>query len=623
MPVVAGIHSDQAKGVRENDSLRSPVALNDAPTSAGWIARLLDMLSGPALRRCKAENARLIEENARRKQETDNLRRNVKSMSDFIDTSSDVVWEVDAELNLLAGYDADLLPGGAIGRKLAEAIALNPDEEPFWAEHLEDLREQRPFRGFEFSIGQPDGGKIWLEANGNPTFVKGKFQGYRGTYRDISRRKTDEARISFLANHDALTKLSNRVYFREQVELAVELAGRGVGFAVHCLDLDGFKSVNDTLGHPVGDQVLIEVAERLSVCVRETDVVARLGGDEFAVLQMGLTGPEDAVDLARRVLSSISCPFAIDDHHVVIGTSIGTSIAPDDGTHPDGLLKNADIALYRAKKEGRGNHRLFEPEMDAQLQDRRILELDLRVALANNQFELFYQPIVNVDSKRIMAFEALLRWHHPRRGMVSPATLIPLAEETGLIVPIGEWILQQACRDAATWPDHIAVAVNLSPVQFKSRALERAVMQALASAGLSGARLELEITEGVLLQNGEATLAILRRLRALGVQISMDDFGTGYSSLSYLRSFPFDKIKIDQSFVQDLGKKPHAAAIVRAIVGLGEALQMTVIAEGVETLEQFAMLQAENCAEAQGYLFARPLSASDIRPMIDQVRAVA
>jgi diguanylate cyclase (GGDEF)-like protein/PAS domain S-box-containing protein len=575
-----------------------------------------DAISGRTVRR-------LTEDIDRRARENDSLRRYVKRLSDFIDTSSDVVWEADADLTILSSHGAKQFPGGAIGRKLAESIGVDPDEDPLWAAHLEDLRERRQFRGFEFPIRQADGSEIWLEANGNPTFAKGKFQGYRGTYRDISQRKSDEERIGFLASHDPLTNLSNRTRFRERVEQALALSGKGDIFAVCYLDLDGFKNVNDTLGHPIGDMLLVAVAERLSACVRKTDAVARLGGDEFAILQIGLTRPAQAVELAQRALSAISEPYIVDGHRVVIRTSIGITIAPTDGTHHDSLLKNADIALYRAKIDGRGRYRLFEAEMDERLQERRMLEIELRIALATSQFEVFYQPIVKATSKEIVAYEALLRWNHPSRGLVSPMAIIPLAEETGLIVPLGEWVLQQACLQAATWPDPIGVAVNLSPVQFNGEILVKTVAQALTNSGLNGSRLTLEITERALLRNGESTFATLRQLRALGVRISLDDFGAGYSSLGHLRSFPFDKIKIDQSFVQDLGKTPHAAAIVRAIVGLGAALEMTVIAEGVETNEQFSIIQEEGCPQAQGYLFATPKSARDIRSQFGNFKAVA
>jgi diguanylate cyclase (GGDEF)-like protein len=396
---------------------------------------------------------------------------------------------------------------------------------------------------------------------------------------------------------------------------------RGENLAVLCLDLDHFKSVNDTLGHPVGDSLLKAVAERLRQKVRDTDIVARLGGDEFAIVQIAAEQPRGAIVLADRLIEALSKPFDLTGHQLVIGTSIGIALAPSDGLDTDQLIKNADMALYRAKADGRGVFRFFEPEMDAKMQARRTLEIDLRKALVEGEFELFYQPLVNLQSNEISGFEALLRWNHPTRGLVPPSEFIPIAEEMGLIVPLGEQVLRQACTEAAGWPGDIRVAVNLSPVQFKSKTLALAVTTALASSGLPPQRLELEITESVLLQDNEATLTTLHQLRALGVRISMDDFGTGYSSLSYLRSFPFDKIKIDQSFVQDMsGGEDDSVAIIRAVAGLGRNLGMATTAEGVETQEQLGYLRQEGCSEVHGYLFSRPMPARDVPSLLEKVR---
>jgi diguanylate cyclase (GGDEF)-like protein len=382
---------------------------------------------------------------------------------------------------------------------------------------------------------------------------------------------------------------------------------------VLCLDLDRFKEVNDTLGHPVGDELLRAVAGRLRRCVRETDTIARLGGDEFAIVQISRTQPTDATALASRIIEAIDAPFDIDGHRVAVGTSVGIAIAPTDGTDPDQLLKNADLALYRAKSDGRGTYRFFEQEMDQRMQARRKLELDLRRALVDGEFELHYQPFVNLDRNEVIGFEALLRWRHPERGMVSPAEFIPLAEETGLIVPIGEWALRRACREAIGWPDGIAIAVNLSAAQFRNRQLVQTVVNALAAAGLPATRLELEITESVLLQDAEAAREILLQLRSLGVRIALDDFGTGYSSLSYLRTFPFDKIKIDRCFIADLSTSAEAPlAILRAVTQLGATLGMTTTAEGVETEEQLALVRAVGCTEMQGHLFSPPRPAHEV-----------
>ena len=353
--------------------------------------------------------------------------------------------------------------------------------------------------------------------------------------------------------------------------------------------------------------------------MRDTDTASRLGGDEFAIILTTSVEPIGVTSLASRIIESLSAPYNIAGHKVIIGTSVGIALAPEDGTTPDDLLKNADLALYRAKSDGRGVYRFFEPGMDAKVQARRAMELDLRKALENEEFELFYQPLVNLADREIVAFEALLRWRHPERGLISPLEFIPLAEEIGLIVPIGAWVLKQACARAVTWPDHIKVSVNLSPVQFKSNTLVLNVMSALNASELDPKRLELEITETVMLHDTEGTLATLMRLRELGVSISMDDFGTGYSSLSYLRKFPFDKIKIDQSFVRSLSGEDESAAIVRAVTGLGRSLGMTTTAEGVETTDQLEMLRKEGCAEVQGFLFSAPVPGDEIAALLERL----
>jgi diguanylate cyclase (GGDEF)-like protein/PAS domain S-box-containing protein len=442
---------------------------------------------------------------------------------------------------------------------------------------------------------------------------------------DVTERKQAEARIAHMAHHDALTGLPNRVLFHQRLDEAlIRVRRQGSNparLAVHCLDLDHFKSVNDTLGHPVGDRLLQAVAERLGQAVGDDGMVARLGGDEFAVIQTAIDGPNDAGGLASRLIKAVSAVYDIQGHEVVVGASIGIALAPGDGDAAEALLRNADMALYRAKAEGRGTSHFFEPEMDRKIQARRVLELDLRKAFANGEFELFYQPLINLATNDVSAFEALLRWRHPERGMVSPAEFIPLAEEIGLIVPLGEWVLRQACSQAATWPGDLKVAVNLSPAQFRSRGVVQAVMSALAHSRLPPQRLELEITESVLLGETDANLATLHRLRELGARISMDDFGTGYSSLSYLRSFPFDKIKIDRSFVRELVERPDCVAIIRAVAGLGASLGIATTAEGVETQEQLDRLRIEGCTEVQGFLFSPPRPASEIACLMPVAKA--
>lgn len=444
--------------------------------------------------------------------------------------------------------------------------------------------------------------------------------GWLTTCEDVTEQHQAESKITFMARHDALTQLPNRVLLAERIEHAIAQVGRGAGFCILCLDLDNFKQVNDTLGHAVGDELLCAVAERLGACVREVDTVARLGGDEFAIIQADTQRPEDAERLARRIVECVAEPYEFDGQRVVIGCSIGISLSPGDGTSGEKLLKNADVALYRAKSEGRGIWRFFETEMDESLQKRRALELDLREALNRNEFQLFYQPLYDVDLDKICGFEALLRWRHPVHGLVSPEQFISVAEEIGIIIPLGEWVLQQACQEAVLWPDDLKVAVNVSSVQFRSPRLLEAFSSALARSKLPPERLELEITESVLLTNNGETTETLHKLRALGLRIALDDFGTGYSSLSYLRSFPFDKLKIDQSFVRDLTDAEGSKVIVRAIVSLGKSLGMRITAEGVQTIAQLNYVAAEGCNEVQGYFFSRPIPASEIPSIIRACR---
>ncbi|HEY7646383.1 MAG TPA: PAS-domain containing protein [Hyphomicrobiales bacterium] len=442
--------------------------------------------------------------------------------------------------------------------------------------------------------------------------------GWVTTHEDITARRKAESQIAHMAHHDALTNLPNRVLLRERLEEALLHVRRSGQLAVLYLDLDHFKSINDTLGHGVGDELLKAAALRLRNCVRETDTVARLGGDEFAIIQTGVEHLSEVAALAIRIREAITQPYELDGHQVPADVSIGIAIAPDDGLEPGQLLKNADLALYQSKADGRGTFRFFEPEMDECVKARRMLELDLRKAIANDQFELYFQPLVNLERHEISGCETLLRWHHPERGMVPPSEFIPVAEETGLINQIGEWVLRKACLEAAGWPDDITVAVNLSPVQFKNPNLAQLIAQVMDEAGLPARRLEVEITEAVLLQSNEPTLATLHQLRNLGVHIAMDDFGTGYSSLSYLRSFPFDKIKIDRSFIDDIANMPDSGAIVQAVCELATRLNMVSTAEGVETQQQLDKIQTLGCTEMQGYLYSRPVPAKDIVRLFPQ-----
>jgi diguanylate cyclase (GGDEF)-like protein len=439
--------------------------------------------------------------------------------------------------------------------------------------------------------------------------------------KEIAERERSQAEIHYLAHHDSLTGLANRVLLRQHLEHALAQP-TCTEVAVLFVDLDGFKSINDTLGHSTGDGLLKCVAHRLIESVRDSDRVARLGGDEFAIIQFDADQPKGAAMLANRLIELIGRPYQVDGNQLNIGASVGIAVA-SEGDKPEDLLKRADLAMYCAKAEGRGTYRFFEAQMDETAQARRDMESLLRTADIENAFEVYYQPLIDVTEKRITCLEALLRWRHPDKGFISPAQFIPLAEEIGLIVTLGEWVLRQACMEATKWPDDVKVAVNLSPVQFKYSGLPRAVEEALTESGLPARRLELEITESVLLERTETSLAILHELRELGVAISMDDFGTGYSSLSYLRSFRFDKVKIDRAFVGDITNGFDSLKIVRAINDLGRSFGMTTVAEGVETLEQLRCLEDEGCAQVQGYLISPPRPASEIPSMIRKFEADA
>ncbi len=509
------------------------------------------------------------------------------------------------------GLSRDDIKPGTTYRHILELSVANQNHvgctvEDLLAEHANARRYTNGTRVYEFADGRSVACVYNSTANG----------GWVTTYEDVTERRQAESKIMHMARHDALTGLPNRVLFREEMQEALL---RGEELAVLFIDLDRFKTVNDTLGHPVGDALLCEVTKRLHKSISEFDTVARLGGDEFGIIQLGAR-PTLATELAARIIDTISEPFEVLGNQVVIGASIGIAVAPTDGNESDLLLRNADMALYRAKSEGRGKYHFFQAEMDAQMQARRTLELDLRKALAANELQLYYQPLVDLATDRVAGFEALVRWNHPEHGLISPDRFIPIAEEIGLIIPIGDWVLKQACREAATWPSDMTVAVNLSAVQFRNTTLPLSVVSALGESGLAASRLELEITETVLLQDDKSVMDSLHQMRELGVKISMDDFGTGYSSLSYLRSFPFDKIKIDRSFVRELGGgKTDCVAIIRAVTRLGRSLGMTVTAEGVETEEQLEILRAEECTQVQGFLFSPPRPAKDIPALLQKL----
>ena len=462
---------------------------------------------------------------------------------------------------------------------------------------------------FQTIMETADGGSIQVSYRPLPR------GGWVTTLEDITERRRVEDRITHLAHYDALTDLPNRALFHEQLKRELARIAPGEQLAVLYIDIDEFKSVNDTLGHLIGDELLKSVAVSLGRCVRDTDFVARLGGDEFAIVQTGIRTADDVTGLVTRVLDTIREPYECLGHQVTTDASIGIALAPQHGTDLDQILKNADLAMYAAKSAGRRTYRFFEPEMDARVRARRMLEMDLRQAISDGAFEVHYQPCVNLRDNKITGCEALLRWRHSERGMISPAEFIPIAEETGLINQLGEWVLTTACAEATTWPDHIKLAVNVSPVQFKSGTLALKIVAALAASGLPASRLELEITEAVLIRDDEAALAILHQLRAIGVGIALDDFGTGYSSLSYLQRFPFDKIKIDRCFVNDIAEPDGSSCIVQAVVNIAAARQMTTTAEGVETQQQRELLRALGCAEMQGYLFSPAKPAAEIRQL--------
>ncbi len=464
-----------------------------------------------------------------------------------------------------------------------------------------------------------------------PVEVLSRTIAYRGepaqvlAVRDIRERRAAETRIRHLAHHDGLTGLANRTLFGEQFALALRLSQRsGNQVAVLCLDLDRFKAVNDTLGHAAGDRLLQQVAERLREVTRTSDTVARVGGDEFIVLQTELDQPQSASVLAIRLMEALCMPFTLDGMPASIGASIGIALYPQDGAGSEELLRNADVALYRAKAQGRGVHCFYEPAMDLAQRERRELERDLRQAIPAGELAMHYQPLVACDDSGVVSgFEALLRWTHPQRGSIPPAMFIPLAEETGLIVPLGLWVLEMACKQATAWPMACRVAVNVSPAQFRAGNLPDQVADILRRTGLAPHRLELEVTEGLLIKDADQALASLQALKALGVGIALDDFGTGYSSLGYLHRFPFNRLKIDRSFVQLLGQDEGTHAIIEAILAMARSLHLQVTAEGVETMQQLAALQAQGCGTVQGYLLGRPMPADQVLSYLQQGQSVA
>ncbi len=546
-------------------------------------------------------------------------------LRDFEESTSDWLWETDASMQLRRisarlAQVAGRAPDQIIGRfpeSLLGDIARMEVRGASPVHRLKALIEQRAaFRDVVIPV-TIDGEERFWSLTGKPVLDKsGAFAGYHGVGSDITAQRRSQEQIAFLARHDSLTKLPNRVLFNEALHQSCDRC-EAQGLALLCLDLDDFKLVNDTMGHATGDGVLVAVGERIRGCLRDGDVAARLGGDEFAVILVQ-TDPERTVMIAERIIDRVSRPYQFDGRLIQIGISIGISLAPQDGTTPSGLMKNADLALYRAKAEGRGIWRLYDPAMDERLQDRRTLQSDLRQAVLLGEFCIDYQPVVDLKAQRIVGAEALLRWMHPVRGLLSPAQFIPMAEDAGLIGAIGKFVLNEACRTAAGWPPHVSIAVNMSPLQFRDPGLVDVIDQALAASGVAPSRLELEITETTMLETSSETLDALWKLHGRGVRIALDDFGTGYSSLSYLRRFPFDKIKIDRTFIRDLGYEKDDSSIIMAIIGLADSMGMTVTAEGVETIEQSELLTGYGCAQGQGFLYYEPISAAAIDNVIAQ-----
>ena len=542
-------------------------------------------------------------------------------LADFADASSDWMWEMDPDLRFrLVGGNP---PPAArrFAERMKDGLSRETGDDAMsdeaWGRHWADIGRKKPFRGLRFRVVVEGGESRYLQLGGKPVSdAEGRFAGYRGTGADVTSEVAAEARARHLALHDPLSGLPNRILLRDRLQQAIAIATRrGELAALLCLDLDRFKEVNETLGHAAGDQLITAVAARLQGAVRESDTVARIGGDEFAIVQIGVPDSDQLAAICQRLLQQVASPVELGGHQFLVSASIGVALIPLHGTRAEELLRNADIALYRAKEEGRSTFCLYQPEMGEALQGRKALEAELRHALAAGELELHYQPQIEAGTRRLVGVEALLRWHHPERGEILPGEFLPHAEASGLILPLGEWVLRTACRQALAWPG-MRMSVNLSAAQFRRRDLADVVRRVLEETGLEPRRLELEITENALLHDPQGAFEVLAGLREQGVRVAIDDFGTGYSSFSYLQRFTFDKIKIDRSFVARLGQADDSQAIVRAIIGLGRNLGLSTCAEGVETLDQQAVLAEEGCVELQGYLFSRPLGVAEIDDLI-------
>jgi diguanylate cyclase (GGDEF)-like protein/PAS domain S-box-containing protein len=604
------------------DFLQSPVDYNEFLTRARNLLKMRKqqlIIMGRAfdLERELADSERSREQAVRDSRER---------LAQVIDTVPAMISAADSNghcvfVNAYKASFYGLDPGAIVGKNTAEAFGAEQDERSHTLDRLV-FETGNAMPAFEEEIPGKDGGRRVLLTTKSPLRdAAGRVIHVLTTSLDITDRKRAESHLLYLAHHDTLTDLPNRAFLHDRMRREIVRARRGDRqFALHLIDLDRFKGVNDALGHHVGDRLLKDVATRLRGAVRDIDTVARLGGDEFAILQTDLARPEDAVDLAQRVIDVLARPFALNGQEVTSTASIGITVHPNDGDDVDELLRNADLAMYQAKAEGRNAYRLFAADMNTVAREAIVLETDLRHALERQQFVLYYQPQIELKTGRIVGAEALLRWQRPGVGLVKPAEFLPLAEENGLIVPINEWVLREACNRAKAWGDAglppLRVAVNLSPVQFRRQDIRQHVTSVLADTGLDPSLLELELTESILMQNTEAAAVKLRELQALGVTFAIDDFGTGYSSLAYVKNFPVDRLKIDQCFLRNLIDDPNDAAIVRTIINLGHSLGLKVVAEGVESAEQLEFLRNEGCDEVQGYYFSEPVNVADFAALI-------
>jgi diguanylate cyclase (GGDEF)-like protein len=533
-------------------------------------------------------------------------------LNDYEEQGADWLWDVDLDGNL--GIVSENFATAA-GRPV-EILSHTPLITLFVAspetEILRDaIAKHTPFRDLTVSL-EIGGETRWWTISARARTQDGHIAGLRGVATDVTIARAAETKVAYMAHYDGLTDLPNRALFNETFARALKRQGMRNNTAIWYLDLDNFKSVNDTLGHPVGDQLLKVIARRLEACVDAHDMIARLGGDEFAILRSDVADAAEASKLAEKILAAVSEPITIDGHNIMASTSIGIAMAPSDGDSANELIKKADLALYSSKDGGRNRFSFFEAGMDLAARERREIEMDIRSALGKDELSLHYQPLIDIETGATVGYEALMRWQHPERGAIMPDDFIPIAEETGLIVQLGEWVIREAIAEVARWPEHLSVSINLSPGQMRSAGLISTIVNALAANNVTPERVELEITETVLMQDSDVNLAILHRFRDIGLRVSLDDFGTGYSSLNYLRSFPFDKIKIDRCFIEGVDTRTDCRAIIQSVIHLAKSLGMTTTAEGVESNAQLAQLNIEGCTHAQGYLFSKAIPAAEL-----------